>query len=334
MAVTVARVLVVLASAAVAAGLASRLHASVLLAGACGAALGALVVWAEHRATRVPVDRLFWGAAGGGLGLLAGLAGGAAAGSLVPGGGPAMPGLIGVLGAYLGAAVAVRRSPDLEGVSARLFPRAARPPAVYKVLDTSAIIDGRIADVCERGFVDGVLVVPQFVLRELQLVADSGDALKRARGKRGFEVLQRLQRLPGIAVEISDRDVAGVADVDRKLIEVARALGGKVVTNDENLNTLAEVNGVAVLSVNALTAALKAPVLPGEVMHVQLLREGKEAGQGIGYLEDGTMVVVDQGRRHLGQRVDVTVTSVLQTSAGRMVFSRLRDPQAAAARGG
>jgi uncharacterized protein YacL len=160
------------------------------------------------------------------------------------------------------------------------------------------------------------------VLRELQQIADSSDGLKRNRGKRGFDVLQRLQRLPGVTVLIDERDFREVHEVDQKLIELARAVRGKVVTNDYNLNKVAELSGVAVLNVNELANALKPVALPGETMHLHVLREGKEAGQGVAYLDDGTMVVVDHGRKLIGQDVDVTVTSVLQTPAGRMIFAR------------
>ncbi len=211
--------------------------------------------------------------------------------------------------------------------STRIRPPVAEARCLRGLVDTSVIIDGRLADVCAAGFIDGPLVVPQFVLQELQQIADSGDALKRNRGKRGFDVLQRLQRMPGVKVEITDADFPHVREVDRKLIELAKVLRGKVVTNDYNLNKVAEVSGVAVLNVNELANGLRPVVLPGEIMRVHLLREGKEAGQGVAYLDDGTMVVVEHGKRYLGQTVDVVVTSVLQTSAGRMIFSRLRDDE-------
>ncbi len=321
------RVLVVFLSASAGVALAPAMEVPTVVGAIAGALLGAAAVWLETRATGVPVERLFWGAVGGFFGLIAGLAIGTAVASLIPNAGMAGLGLPALLGAYLGAAVALRRHDDLEGVSAVLFPATARKLESHKILDTSVIIDGRIADVCDSGFVDGTLVVPQFVLRELQQIADSADGLKRNRGKRGFDVLQRLQRVSKVKVEITDLDFPHVREVDRKLIELAKALGGKVITNDYNLNKVAELSGVAVLNVNELANALKPVVLPGEVMHVHVLREGKEAGQGVGYLDDGTMVVVDHGRRHLGQTVDVTVTSVLQTTAGRMIFSRLRDEE-------
>src|SRR6266478_6119651 len=199
-----------------------------------------------------------------------------------------------------------------------------------KALDTSVIIDGRVVDLCEVGFLEGTLVVPQFVLRELQQIADSPDSLKRNRGKRGFDVLQRLQRVPGTKVRIEDQDFPHVREVDRKLIELGKVMGAKVVTNDYNLNKVAELSGVSVLNVNELANALKPVVLPGEVVHVQVVKEGKEVGQGVAYLDDGTMVVVDHGKRLIGQQVSATVTSVLQTTAGRMIFARLKEEEGVA----
>jgi uncharacterized protein YacL len=219
--------------------------------------------------------------------------------------------------------VTLAKNDELEGMSAKLFPKTVALKQAYKVLDTSVIIDGRVADVCETGFLEGTIVVPQFVLRELQQIADSSDALKRNRGKRGFDVLQRLQRVSKITVRIMDEDFPAIREVDRKLIELAKSLNGKVVTNDYNLNKIAELSGVPVLNINELANSLKPVVLPGELMHLQVVKEGKEAGQGVAYLDDGTMVVVDHGRKLIGQMVDVTVTSVLQTTAGRMIFARL-----------
>jgi len=192
----------------------------------------------------------------------------------------------------------------------------------YKILDTSVIIDGRIADICETGFLEGTLVAPQFVLRELQQVADSSDSLKRNRGRRGLDVLARIQKMAHMQVQIVETDFPEVREVDLKLIELARHMSGKIVTNDFNLNKVAQLRGVAVLNINELANSLKPVVLPGEVLRVFVLKEGKEAGQGVAYLDDGTMVVVDQGRRALGKTIEVTVTSVLQTTAGKMIFCR------------
>ena len=193
---------------------------------------------------------------------------------------------------------------------------------IYKILDTSVIIDGRIADICETGFLDGALVVPQFVLRELQYVADSSDPLKRNRGRKGLDILQRIKKCPEVTVMISDVDFPEVREVDDKLIELARQMGGKIVTNDFNLNKVAQLRGVDVLNINELANSLKPVVLPGETMKVFILKEGKEANQGVAYLDDGTMVVVDNARRQIGKNVEIIVTSVLQTTAGKMFFGR------------
>ena len=287
-----------------------------------GLGLGLLAVVLEGQARRAPVDQLFWGAAGGTVGVSLGFGLGSTLGAIVPGGTAVGQGVFALLLGYLGLAVALDKRADLAGMSAKLFPRSPAGAAGAKVLDTSVIIDGRIADVVESGFLEGTLVVPQFVLRELQQIADSSDTLKRNRGKRGFDVLQRLQRSAKAKVRIDELDVPGVRDVDRKLIEVARALEGTVVTNDYNLNRVAELSGVPVLNLNELANAVKPVVLPGELMHLHVLREGKEAGQGVAYLDDGTMVVVDHGRKFIGQHIEVAVTSVLQTTAGRMIFAR------------
>jgi uncharacterized protein YacL len=192
-----------------------------------------------------------------------------------------------------------------------------------KLLDTSVLIDGRIAEICQANFLDGTLVVPQFVLHELQLVADSSDPLKRQRGRRGLEVLQRIQKMPMVEVRVVDDDFPNTADVDHKLIELARVSGAKIVTNDFNLNKVATVQGFCVLNVNELANALKPAVLPGETMHVLIQREGKEALQGVAYLNDGTMVVVDGARRFINKTIDIIVTSVHQTTAGKMIFGRV-----------
>jgi uncharacterized protein YacL len=194
---------------------------------------------------------------------------------------------------------------------------------LMKLLDTSVLIDGRIAEICEAQFLDGVLAVPQFVLHELQLVADSSDPLRRQRGRRGLEVLQRIQKMPQVEVRVVDDDFPNTADVDHKLIELARRTGAKIVTNDFNLNKVATVQGFSVLNVNELANALKPAVLPGETMHVLIQREGKEAMQGVAYLSDGTMVVVDGARRMINKSVDIIVTSVHQTTAGKMIFGRV-----------
>lgn len=322
--VWIVRVLVIAGSAWGVTAAASALAWPPLAGTLAGAVLGAGVVALEIAAARVAAAGLAWAAMGGLAGLLGGVAAGGALAAAWPPSGAALRVVMALWGAYLGAAVGWRWRGDL---STRATPEReergddASPP---KIVDTSVIIDGRIVDICEAGFVEGTLVVPRFVLSELQHVADAADPLKRNRGKRGFEVLQRLQRCSRVRVEISEEDFPAVREVDLKLIELARARGGRVLTTDYNLNRVAELSGLTVLNVNDLANAMKPAVLAGEVMQVQVLREGKESGQGVAFLDDGTMVVVDQGRKHLGQTLEVTVTSVLQTSAGRMIFTRPR----------
>jgi uncharacterized protein YacL len=191
-----------------------------------------------------------------------------------------------------------------------------------KILDTSTIIDGRIADICETGFIEGTFIIPQFVLYELQHIADHQDPIKRTRGRRGLDILHRIQKQAYVKVKIVDYEFPKLKDVDTKLIALAKKLNGKIVTNDYNLNKVAELQGVEVLNLNQLATALKPAILPGEQMNTKILKEGKEYGQGIGYLDDGTMVVVDDAKKLLGKTVDVVVTSVLQTTSGRMIFAR------------
>ena len=194
-----------------------------------------------------------------------------------------------------------------------------------KVLDTSVIIDGRIADIAEAGFIDGMMVVPEFVLRELQVVADSTDGSKRQRGRRGLDMLQRMQSNTNIQVQIVPDDFPSIREVDLKLLELAKKWEAKVVTNDFNLNKVAHLHHVEVLNINDLANALKPVVLPGEKMNVLILKEGKEFNQGVGYLDDGTMVVVDHARKVIGKAVEITVTSVLQTASGKMIFGKLEE---------
>jgi len=266
------------------------------------------------------------------LGGLAGLlVGGAAAGVvaallpldlLAPAPPLAIKGFIFLIFGYTGMALGAARGERFTLGSLRAAWAEGGQRQNYKILDTSVIIDGRIADVCETGFLDGSLVVPQFVLRELQYIADSQDALKRNRGRKGLDILQRIKKGPEVKVIISEADFPEIKDVDMKLIELAKQLAGKIITNDFNLNKVAELRGVQVLNINSLANSLKPVVLPGESMKVFILKEGKEANQGVGYLDDGTMVVVDNAKRHIGRNIDITVTSVLQTTAGKMFFGR------------
>ncbi|MEO8360898.1 MAG: PIN domain-containing protein [Vicinamibacteria bacterium] len=232
---------------------------------------------------------------------------------------------------WLGLATGARRSDsfslkslrsDWEGQTLEVIAKSTP-----KILDTSVIIDGRIAEIADAGFMEGPLVIPQFVLVELQQVADSSDPLKRNRGRRGLDMLQRIQKNPVVAIEIVDTDFPDVKEVDLKLIELAIKMHGKIVTNDFNLNKVAQLRGVKILNINDLANCLRPLVLPGEPMRIFVSKEGKEQGQGVGYLDDGTMVVVEGGRKALGRTIDVNVTTVLQTAAGKMIF--VRWPEAA-----
>ena len=213
----------------------------------------------------------------------------------------------------------------MEEISSPHFWESPKPTRhLPKLLDTSVIIDGRIADLCETGFLEGSLLVPKFVLKELQFIADSPDDLKRLRGRRGLDILQRIQKQNRLRVEFLDSDIDRM-DVDSKLVELALKIHAKIVTNDFNLSKVAQLRGIEVLNINHLANSLKSAVLPGEMMQVQILREGKSQGQGIAYMDDGTMVVIENARQFIGKEVNVAVTSVLQTTAGRMVFTEIRD---------
>src|SRR3954462_6592105 len=228
---------------------------------------------------------------------------------------------------YVGLVVGANKG-DMLNLSAMggLFGGDRPAKKTYKILDTSVVIDGRIADICETGFLDGTLVIPHFVLRELQQVADSADTLKRNRGRRGLDILQRIQKMAGITVQFVENDFPAVREVDMKLIELAKEFdGAKIVTNDFNLNKVAQLRGVEVLNINELANALKPVYLPGETMKVFILKEGKEFNKGIAYLDDGTMVVVDNARKMIGKTVESSVTSVLQTTAGKMIFGRYEE---------
>ena len=236
-----------------------------------------------------------------------------------------------VLCGYFGVAIFVMRQQDIFSLVRMFAKREIEPKVPIEqpvdgrtiLLDTSVIIDGRIADIARTGFLVGTLIIPRFVLNELQFIADSADSLRRQRGRRGIEVISQLQKDTSIPLRINDIDVEGVREVDDKLVVLARQLRWPILTNDYNLNRIAELQGVTVLNVNELANAVKLVLLPGEALTVNLIQEGKEIGQGVGYLDDGTMVVVEDGRGHLDQNVAVTVTKVLQTAAGRMIFARL-----------
>ncbi len=228
--------------------------------------------------------------------------------------------LTGVMG-YLGLVLGAKKIEEFNLFGLGI----AKENHDFRILDTSVIIDGRIADICDTGFIEGTLIVPRFVLEELQHIADSSDAIKRSRGRRGLDILNRMQKSTGIDIEISDQDFPKIKGVDAKLVALARKMDGKIVTNDFNLNKIAELQGIKILNINQLANAVKPVVLPGEVMTVKIIKEGKEPGQGVAYFDDGTMIVVDNAQRYQGTSVVITVTSVLQTAAGRMIFSELKD---------
>lgn len=234
-----------------------------------------------------------------------------------------------ILSGYLGISISTKKRDDILGIFTILKKTGSKDKdksvkqenkVQPKILDTSVIIDGRIADICKTGFVEGPLVIPSFVLEELRHIADSSDALKRNRGRRGLDILNKIQKELEIPVEIVEKDFEELSEVDTKLLKLAQYMGGKVITNDYNLNKVAEFQRVPVLNINELANAVKMIVLPGEEMMVQVIRDGKEFGQGVGYLDDGTMIVVDGGKRFIGETISVVVTSVLQTAAGRMIF--------------
>lgn len=239
-----------------------------------------------------------------------------------------------LLFAYFGVSLFVMRQGDIMGLLSTLSGRGSEGGASSSswtnlnrtiLLDTSVIIDGRVADIARTGFLPGTLLIPRFVLNELQYIADSPDGLRRQRGRRGMEVLAELQKLPNILVRISDINVEGVREVDDKLVVLAKQLKCPILTNDYNLNRVAELQGVTILNINELSNAVKSVVLPGEVLHINIIQEGKEAAQGVGYMDDGTMVVVENGKDYIGEYMDVHITKVLQTAAGRMIFARVEE---------
>jgi uncharacterized protein YacL len=295
-------------------------------AGTIGAALAMLAILLERRFSRLSLKRT--------IGITVGVISGLIAASLVSvvishlgsDNSPAVRFVqiaVLLLLVYFGAATGAVKGELLNlGALGGVFGGEPQVQMMRKILDTSVIIDGRIADIAETGFLDGVLVIPQFVLQELQMVADSQDAMKRTRGRRGLDVLQRIQKMAHVKVQIAEEDFPQVREVDMKLIELAKAYNCKIVTNDFNLNKVAQVRGVEVLNINELTNSLKPVVLPGEMMRVFILKEGKEYNQGVAYLDDGTMVVVDNARRMISKTIDISVTSVLQTTAGKMIFGK------------
>ncbi|MFQ5670204.1 MAG: PIN/TRAM domain-containing protein [Acidobacteriota bacterium] len=304
----------------------TQLHAPLgpLADGVMGLVLALVILGLESSLSRIPGRIWAGGFLGATLGILAGRLGWSvwvpepAAGTWVS----TYRTLSIVALLYLGAAIGAAKGRCFKPIALRTLWQGEEPRIPPKIIDTSVIIDGRLRDIIEAGFLDGRILVPQFVLRELQQVADSPDALKRARGRKGLESLQNMKNLPNVQIEITHADFPEVGEVDLKLLELARRTSGKVVTNDFNLNRVARVRDIPVLNINDLANALRPVVLPGEPMRVFILKEGKEPNQGVAYLEDGTMVVVDDGKDLVGQTVDIVVTSLLQTTAGKMFFGR------------
>jgi uncharacterized protein YacL len=303
-----------------------------------GAALGLIVTpwvtvrpvaWADSRIRSMPASKLVVGVLGMILGLAVAALLAPALSNLPPPLGGTLPLAASVGFGYLGAAVMGMRYQDISRlVSAHLGREVAQGSPKSRsegkvLLDTSVIIDGRIADISQTGFIGETMLVPRFVLNELQHIADSSDPLRRNRGRRGLDMLNKLRKESVVPIVITDMDVEGVREVDDKLVMLARQLHCPVITNDYNLNRVAELQGVLVLSINELTNAVRTILLPGETLQVRIIQEGKEAGQGVGYLDDGTMVVVENGKRFLNQTVETVVTKVLQTAAGRMIFAHL-----------
>jgi len=302
-----------------------------------------LMRWMDSQLTRIPTHDLMSGAVGGIIGLIIStLFSSSFVGITFFG--PLLAVLLSIFLGYLGLTIGMKRREDILGFF-NFFPRfrdrgdkadkadktdkqkeekADLPinPLQYKILDTSVIIDGRIADIVKTGFIEGILLIPSFVLEELRHIADSSDLLKRNRGRRGLDILNQISKETVIKVHIHEQDFEDINEVDSKLVRLGQVLSSPLLTNDYNLNKVAELQGVKVLNINELANALKPIVLPGEEMLVQVMKEGKEPGQGVAYLDDGTMIVVDMGRRYMGQNVTVLVTSVLQTAAGRMIFAK------------
>jgi uncharacterized protein YacL len=302
---------------------------------ALGALLGALIspylttrpfFWIRSKIGQVPVQTLMSALIGLVVGLIISALLALPLSVLPTPLGDTLPFVATVISAYLGVMAMVTRGREIFGTLGLRLPREkAGQQEEVVLLDTSVIIDGRIADIIHTGFINGAILIPRFVLNELQHIADSADTLRRNRGRRGLDILNRLQKDSPVSIRISEMDAEGAREVDDKLVRLAKELHCPIITNDYNLNRVAELQGVKVLNINELANAVKAIVLPGETITVHVIQEGKELGQGVAYLDDGTMVVIEDGRRRIGETLEVTVTRVLQTVAGRMIFAQLTD---------
>ncbi len=289
------------------------------------------VKWTEDSLVKIPVTDVLFGSVGLIFGLLVAFLIGFALNAVqVPILNAVVPIILTILFGYLGFQVGFKKRDELLGLFGNRSNKKKssddesekEAKQSLKILDTSVIIDGRIADICQTGFLEGTIVIPQFVLEELQHIADSSDVLKRNRGRRGLDILNRIQKELAIKVEIYEGDFEEISEVDSKLVKLAKITNGILVTNDFNLNKVCELQNVSVLNINDLANAVKPVVLPGEELTVQVIKDGKEYHQGVAYLDDGTMIVVEEGREYIGKRIEVLVTSVLQTSAGRMIFAK------------
>ena len=320
---------------------------SVLLGGVIGGGIGFFIspylvnkllklsVWVEMQLSKMPIHDVIAGAVGLAIGLIiANLLGSAF--SPIPFVGNYIPVVLSIVLGYLGIHITIQKRDEIAGLF-EFIPRMVREKGKdkdreqsndverhYKLLDTSVIIDGRIADICQSGFIEGTILIPVFVLEELQHIADSSDLLKRNRGRRGLDVLNRIQKEFGMYVQIDERDFDDISEVDSKLVKLGQLVHGKIITNDYNLNKVSELQGVPVLNINELSNAVKPVVIPGENMVVTVVKDGKEMAQGVAYLDDGTMIVVEGGKKHMNETLEVVVTSVLQTAAGRMIFAKPR----------
>lgn len=307
-------------------------------------------LWVETQLNKMPIHDVIAGAIGLFIGLIiANLLGYAF--SKIPVVGEYIPVIFSIVFGYLGIHIMIKKRKEFTGLfeiiprfmkamvksnevkveqaaqaaqapAQPTEPEKAQAPQLYKLLDTSVIIDGRIADICETGFIEGTLLIPVFVLEELQHIADSSDSLKRTRGRRGLDILQRIRETKRLTVEVTERDFDDIPEVDSKLLQLAQEVGGKIITNDFNLNKVAQLRGVEVLNINELSNAVKPVVIPGEDMTVTVVKSGKEPGQGVAYLDDGTMIVIENGHRRIGETIKVEVTTALQTAAGRMIFAK------------
>ena len=299
-----------------------------LWGGLGGLFLASLTLWMEARLKKIPMKNLSGSFIGLILGvIIANLISNVFFSNFLNDQQRALPfyGLLYGICGYIGLRIGLKKGEEFHLPGWKPFAKTLSQEGNVKILDTSVIIDGRIADITETGFVEGLILIPQFVLGELQHIADSSDPIKRTRGKRGLEILHHIQKQVDVDVRIGDTDYPSIKEVDAKLIELAKEIKGKIVTNDSNLNKVAELQGIEVLNINALANSLRPVVLPGEEINVKVLKEGKEMGQGVAYLDDGTMIVIDNGRKQIGKNIDVVVTSVLQTPAGRMIFARLKE---------